>query len=116
MLAIQRARLFKNGSSQAVRLPPKFRFKTTEVYISRDDITGDVTLSLHPGAKAWAVFFDLLKHIDVPKGFMSERPMNTPPAARDLFNDALHYRGDFNVCLNDSACCSALTPTDCSSS
>ena len=87
MFDTRRAKLFKNGSSQAVRLPAEFRFESTDVYITRNDETGDIVLSSHPGAKAWSAFFDLLRNIDVPADFMSERPMNTPPSDRDLFKD-----------------------------
>lgn len=87
MFDTRRAKLFKNGSSQAVRLPAEFRFEGTDVYITRNDETGDVVLSSHPGANAWSTFFDLLRHIDVPADFMSERPMNKAPLDRDLFKD-----------------------------
>lgn len=39
------AKLFKNGRSQAVRLPAEFRFEGDEVSIRRDPNTGDVILS-----------------------------------------------------------------------
>ena len=39
------AKLFKNGRSQAVRLPEEFRFEGDEVLIRRDPVTGDVILS-----------------------------------------------------------------------
>lgn len=39
------AKLFKNGRSQAVRLPAEFRFEGTEVNIRRDPETGEVILS-----------------------------------------------------------------------
>ncbi|MCI0667408.1 MAG: AbrB/MazE/SpoVT family DNA-binding domain-containing protein [Methylococcaceae bacterium] len=39
------AKLFKNGRSQAVRLPAEFRFEGNEVSIRRDPATGDVILS-----------------------------------------------------------------------
>ncbi|MCL2344527.1 MAG: AbrB/MazE/SpoVT family DNA-binding domain-containing protein [Desulfobulbus sp.] len=39
------AKLFKNGASQAVRLPAEFRFEGDEVYIWRDPHTGAVVLS-----------------------------------------------------------------------
>ena len=39
------AKLFKNGRSQAVRLPAEFRFEGTEVNIRRDPRTGEVILS-----------------------------------------------------------------------
>lgn len=42
---MQTAKLFKNGRSQAVRLPAEFRFEGEEVAIRRDPATGDVILS-----------------------------------------------------------------------
>lgn len=39
------AKLFKNGRSQAVRLPKEFRFEGKEVEIRRDPATGEVVLS-----------------------------------------------------------------------
>ena len=42
------AKLFKNGRSQAVRLPAQFRFEGDEVFIRRDRETGDVILSKRP--------------------------------------------------------------------
>jgi len=43
--AVKTAKLFKNGRSQAVRLPKEFRFEGTEVAIRRDPATGEVLLS-----------------------------------------------------------------------
>ena len=79
------AKLFKNGASQAVRLPAEFRFDGDEVYVTRDDQTGDVVLSSRPGAKTWSEFFELMDTITVPADFMSDRPMNVPPKDRELF-------------------------------
>ncbi|MCP2041057.1 antitoxin VapB [Neisseria sp. HSC-16F19] len=45
---MQTAKLFQNGRSQAVRLPAAFRFSGDEVYIRRDEATGDVILSQRP--------------------------------------------------------------------
>ena len=42
---MQTAKIFKNGRSQAVRLPAEFRFEGDEVYIRRDTLTGEVILS-----------------------------------------------------------------------
>lgn len=42
---MQTAKIFKNGRSQAVRLPAEFRFAGDEVLIRRDPVTGDVILS-----------------------------------------------------------------------
>ena len=81
------AKLFKNGASQAVRLPADFRFEGDEVYITRDEASGDVVLSTRPGARTWGDFFDLMRTIDVPPEFMADRPMNVPPSERDLFGE-----------------------------
>ncbi len=81
------AKVFKNGASQAVRLPADFRFDDKQVYVRRDETTGDVILSRRPGAKVWGDFFEMLRSIDVPEEFMAERPMNQPPRERNLFGE-----------------------------
>ena len=65
------AKLFMNGRSQAVRLPAEFRFDETEVYIRRDPVSGDVVISRRPGG--WDEFFELIKRLDVPQDFMTDR-------------------------------------------
>lgn len=86
-MATRTGKLFKNGASQAVRLPADFRFEGEEVFITRDERTGDVLLSKHPGAKVWDEFFEFMRSIDVPDDFMRERPMNRAPHERNLFED-----------------------------
>jgi antitoxin VapB len=73
------AKLFKNGRSQAIRLPAEFRFAESEVYIRRDALTGDVVLSRRPGS--WDEFFQLVKRLDVPQDFMADR-QDAPPQSR----------------------------------
>lgn len=87
MIETRTAKLFKNGASQAVRLPAEFRFEGEEVFVTRDDATGDVILSTRPGAKAWSEFFELLRAVDVPADFMVERPLNTVRPEHGLFDD-----------------------------
>ncbi len=87
MIQTRRVKLFKNGASQAVRLPMEFRFDGDEVYASRDDLTGDVTLSVRPGASAWHEFFALLHTVEDTGEFMNERPLNVPPADRGVFDE-----------------------------
>lgn len=82
------AKLFRNGSSQAVRLPAEFRFEGTEVYATRDELTGDVVLSGRPGVQVWGDFFRFMRSINVTEDFMSERPMNLPPKESSLFDEA----------------------------
>ncbi len=49
---MQTAKLFTNGSSQAVRLPKEFRFQGTEVYVQK--VGGCILLS--PKDQAWETF------------------------------------------------------------
>lgn len=86
MLETRTAKLFKNGASQAVRLPAEFRFEGDEVYVTRDDTTGDLILSTRPAARTWHRFFETLKTADVPDDFMTDRPMNVVPDVRGVFD------------------------------
>jgi antitoxin VapB len=73
------AKLFINGRSQAVRLPAAYRFEGTEVYVRRDEETGDVILSSKPNN--WDEFLEALKDLEVPDDFLSpaERvPVSSP--------------------------------------
>ena len=82
--ARQTAKLFKNGRSQAVRLPAEFRFPGTEVAIRRDENTGEVILSATAGLqKSWKEFFDLVDKLGVPEDFMADRELQMP-VDRDL--------------------------------
>jgi antitoxin VapB len=78
----QTAKLFRNGRSQAVRLPADFRFPGTEVYVRRDPASGDVILSRRPDS--WQDFFDLTATVDIPDDFLSNRS-DLPPQKRKLF-------------------------------
>jgi antitoxin VapB len=87
MIETRIAKLFKNGASQAVRLPAEFRFEGDEVYVTRDDATGDVVLSNRPGVNTWSEFFELLRSIDVPADFLTERPLNVVMRESGVFDD-----------------------------
>jgi antitoxin VapB len=76
------AKLFRNGRSQAVRLPSEYRFEGAEVYVRRDPATGDVILSRRPDS--WRDFFELMKTVDVPEAFLADRK-DAPPQKRRLF-------------------------------
>ena len=78
------AKLFRNGRSQALRLPAEYRFDGPEVYIRRDAETGDIILSRRP--ESWQEFFDLADRIGVPDEFMRDRNNDdAPPQKRKLF-------------------------------
>ncbi|TVV72759.1 antitoxin [Sphingomonas solaris] len=87
MTVIHKAKLFRNGASQAVRLPAEFRFDGEEVFISRDPTSGDVTLSTRPGALAWRKFFELGEAAGDAGDYMATRPLNTAPGERGVFDD-----------------------------
>jgi antitoxin VapB len=78
----QTAKLFKNGRSQAVRLPAAFRFDTKEVFIRQDPKTGDVILSRKP--TTWDGFFAALQAVEVPEDFLSEVERAQGSQDRDL--------------------------------
>jgi antitoxin VapB len=88
MTKTRTAKLFKNGASQAVRLPAEFRFKGDQVYISRDEKTNNVILSEKPGAGVWEDFFEFMRTVDIPEDWMKDRPMNRIPTRdRTLFKE-----------------------------
>ena len=53
---METAKLFRNGHSQAVRLPKEFRFEGTEVFVKK---IGDAVL-LIPYQEPWQTLFDSL--------------------------------------------------------
>ena len=74
-----RAKLFRNGRSQAVRLPAEFRFEGTEVEVHRDPESGAVVLTpVRPSASALLEMRDAL--LQQP-GF---------PAELDAFFEGVH--------------------------
>jgi antitoxin VapB len=87
------AKVFTNGNSQAVRLPKAFRVETSEMWISRNEQTGDIVLRPKPSeSERHAQLRELLALIagntDRSK-FLSERsqelprnPLDEPEASR----------------------------------
>jgi antitoxin VapB len=71
------AKIFKNGRSQAVRLPREFRFDCEEVFVQKQ---GDKVIlsSKEPG---WDEFFDSVSVFG--EDFLSERE-DLPPQERSL--------------------------------
>ncbi|MBS0983389.1 antitoxin [Gluconobacter cerinus] len=79
----QSAKLFNNGRSQAVRLPAAFRFEGTEVFIRRDDATGDVILSRRPNS--WDQLITRIREGAAPDDFLSEAERHQEVITRDPF-------------------------------
>jgi antitoxin VapB len=71
---VETARLFKNGQSQAVRLPKSFRFEGDRVFIKR---VGN-TVVLIPYQDSWETLFGSLDQFS--EDFMQEREQ---PALQD---------------------------------
>jgi antitoxin VapB len=71
------AKLFKNGRSQAVRLPAEFRFDGSEVNIRRDPVSGGVLLfQKRERTGSLDAFFEALDRLgpeDIPEDFMRDR-------------------------------------------
>jgi antitoxin VapB len=71
MIAI--AKLYKTGRTQNVRLPDGFELVGDEVWIRKDEETGEVILSPKPPHDSLQAFFDLLDQTPLPDDFLSER-------------------------------------------
>jgi antitoxin VapB len=76
-----RAKLFANGRSQAVRLPAAFRFDGDEVFIRRDEATGDVILSRKPND--WDDFLAQIGKGAVPTDFLDAEERDHGEQNRD---------------------------------
>ena len=74
-------RIFKNGNSQAVRIPQEFRLDTTQVEISRN---ADGDLVIHPlPLDRGAALLDTLKSFDEDFVNALEQNYHEQPAMQD---------------------------------
>ncbi len=73
------ARLFKNGQSQAVRLPKEFRFTGDKVFIKK---VGNSVI-LIPHQDSWQSLFQSLEQFS--DDFMETREQPTQPDRENLF-------------------------------
>ena len=80
-------KVFKNGNSQAVRIPKDFALADLEkpVFIMKNAQGALVITTEKPIAPDWAKFFSFLtKHQEELSHFMLERE-DTPPLEKELF-------------------------------
>ncbi len=75
---METAKLFKNGRSQAVRLPKEFRFDGDKVYVKR---VGNAVVLL-PYRDSWRGMFESLEQFS--EDFMQDREQ---PASREERDD-----------------------------
>lgn len=74
---MKRARVFKSGNSQAVRLPKEFRFSVNDVEILR---RGEEVILREP-KRSLAQAFKILA--SMPEDFMAEGRQDRPPEERE---------------------------------
>jgi antitoxin VapB len=75
---VKTAKIFKNGQSQAVRLPKEFRFDDSEVFIKK---SGNI-VQLIPRSDSWNSLLDSLKKFS--RDFMSKRVQLEPERREHL--------------------------------
>ena len=73
------AKLFRNGRSQAIRLPKEFRFRGTEVFIKK---MGNTVL-LIPIQDSWQTLFDSLSQFS--EDFLASRDQPEQQLREGLF-------------------------------
>lgn len=76
---MQPAKLFRNGQSQAVRLPKEFRFEGDEVFIKR---MGNAVVLL-PYRDSWGALLESLGMFS--NDFMEDREQPVRQSREDLF-------------------------------
>ena len=96
------AKLFKNGRSQAVRLPKEFRFEGDEVLVRRDESTGEVILAPSPAEPSisfdeWFALYDAIPDDAPPEEFAKLPPRPKNLTWEQLFKifDRATYPEDF---------------------
>ena len=67
------AKVFTTGNSQAVRLPKAFRVDTRELWITRNEHTGEITLKPKPDADALRAFLSELQSLPPGDEFVPPR-------------------------------------------
>ena len=83
------AKVFTTGNSQAIRLPKAFRVDAQEVWISKNEVTGEITLKPKDDdqrKRNLAKLFKMIEEHPLPDDFLSEATRrNDPP--RNPFED-----------------------------
>lgn len=77
------AKVFRTGRSQAVRLPAAYRFDTKEVFVRRDEATGDVILSRRPAD--WSGLMAAIASAKIESAEYLKDRQDIPPQKRELF-------------------------------
>ena len=67
------AKIFSTGNSQAVRLPKAFRVDVSEMWIAKNEVTGEITLKPKPTPDALTTFIAELSTMPVSDEFLQRR-------------------------------------------
>ena len=78
------AKIFHSGHSQAVRLPKAFRLAGDEVWISKNEATGEISLTPKKAVSEIDALFQRIESAKVPETFLSERD-NDGGEFREIF-------------------------------
>jgi len=71
------AKVFTNGHSQAIRLPKAFRVDVDEMWIARNEVTGEITLK--PNRRLDSLMAAIAEN-PLPDNFLSDASrQNNPP-------------------------------------
>jgi antitoxin VapB len=86
----QSTTIFDDGQGQAVRIPDDFKFDAKEVWIRRDERTGEVILIPRI---SWDQIFARLDTADIPNDFLTPEDRNQGPSQErpELFEDWIEY-------------------------
>lgn len=73
------AKVFNTGHSQAVRLPKAFRVDATEMWISKNEVTGEIILKpvVNDESKL-DTLFRMLRENPLPDDFLADRTYAPP--------------------------------------
>ena len=67
------AKVFTTGNSQAVRLPKAFRVNAREMWITRNEQTGEIMLKPKPNGDALQAFLQELRSLPASDEFVPSR-------------------------------------------
>ena len=78
------AKVFTTGNSQAVRLPKAFRVDAAEMWITKNDVTGEITLKPKENEEQrkhnLEKLFKMIADDPLPDEFLSEATRRNEPA------------------------------------
>jgi antitoxin VapB len=84
------AKVFSTGNSQAVRLPKAFRVDVREMWIAKNEVTGEITLKPKANEdqrkRNLEKLFQLIAENPLPDDFLSEATRRNEPS-RNPFAD-----------------------------